>query len=34
MKELWEIVVQDREAGRLRSGGLGKIKAHDFSGFK
>ena len=33
MKELWEIVVQDREAGRLRSGGLGKIKAHDFSGF-
>jgi hypothetical protein len=34
MKELWEIVGQDRAMGRLRSGGLGKIKAHDFSGFK
>ena len=33
MKELREIIAQDREMGRLRSGGLGKIKA-DFSGFK
>ena len=33
MKELWEIIAQDREMGRL-SGGLGKRKPLDFSGFK